>query len=60
MNPVSMGTGRPVPVSGTVTVLGMSAGVAVLLEERDVAVAVQEMGAAQARDAGADDGEFGH
>jgi hypothetical protein len=36
------------------------AGVAVLLEERDVEVAVQEMGAAQARDAGADDGEFGH
>jgi len=40
--------------------VGVSADVGVLLEERDVEVAVQEMGAAETGDPGANDGEGGH
>lgn len=40
--------------------VGVAAGFIGLLEEREVEVAVEEVGAAEAGDAGADDGEGGH
>ena len=54
------GDGAPGAGFGGGDGVGVAAGVVVLLEEREVEVPLEKMGAAESGDTGADDGERGH
>ena len=60
MKPVSIGTGAAGRVSTTSIVVRVAARVVVLLEKRQIEVAVEKMRAAEAGDAGPDNRESGH